>query len=77
MHRVWFDLNSTDQWYAVMREARTMFGRQWRAQSRTRRKFERMFPGHEIVVKTWFEVPDPAFATWCAVKLGVNATPAK
>ena len=72
MHRICFELDTVHQWYAIMAEARKMFGSDWRAQGRTRRKFERNWPGQGSKVRTWFEVPDPTFSTWAAVKHGVS-----
>ena len=71
MHRITFSLTGTDQWYGIMREARQTFGRDWRGQARVKRKLERIRYDHRPV-PVWFEVPDEAFATWCAVKLAVE-----
>ncbi len=73
MHRITFALKDTNQWYAVMREARALYGKNWRAQPHTKRRLDRnrWSPKNERV---WFDVPDPAFASWCAVKLAVEAT---
>lgn len=73
MHRITFLLANTDQWYAVMREARVLYGKNWRAQPHTKRRLDRSRwnPKSERV---WFDVPDPNFASWCAVKLAVEAT---
>jgi hypothetical protein len=77
MHRVWFDLKTEQQWYAVMAEARMMFGRNWRGQGRVKRKFSRMWLSNRTYValhpiRVWFDVPNPAFATWVAIKHGVD-----
>jgi hypothetical protein len=75
MHRVVFELREVDTWYAIMREARMMFGKNWRCQSHVKRRLIRVWAmtGAEQV---WFEVPDPQFGTWCALKLAVIlATP--
>ena len=79
MHRIWLQVDNVDQWYAVMAEARTMFGKNWRGQSRVKRKLTRNWPGVDQSVKVWFDVPDPAFATWVAIKhaLIVAGTPNK
>jgi hypothetical protein len=71
MHRVVFELRDVDTWYAIMREARLMFGKNWRCQSHVKRKLTRTWAmtGTERV---WFEVPDPQFGTWCALKLAVT-----
>jgi len=73
MHRITFSLKNTDQWYAVMKEARALYGKEWRSQPHAKRRLDRM----RWMAKTervWFEVPDPSFASWCAVKLAVEAT---
>lgn len=72
MHRITFEIKNLDTWYKIMAEARTQYGKNWRAQPKTKRKLSgwKMYDG--ALVKVWFEVPDPTFATWCAVKLGVT-----
>jgi hypothetical protein len=52
-----------------MREARAMFGKNWRCQSHVRRKLDW---GSRTAIPVWFEVPDPQFATWVSLKLTVN-----
>lgn len=73
MHRIWFDLRSTDTWYAIMKEATALYGKDgWRSQPRVKRRLERyVWQKHREDNHVWFEVPDPAFATWCAVKHAV------
>lgn len=71
MHRMTFLLADTSQWYAIMQEARSLYGKTWRSQSHVRRKLQRKLKTQLIPV--WFEVPDPAFATWIAVKHAVIA----
>ena len=73
MHRVTFLLQDTRQWYAIMREARVLYGKNWRSQPHAKRRLDRnsWMKKHERV---WFDVPDQAFASWCAVKLAVEAT---
>lgn len=77
MHRIWFKLHSTKEWYAVMKEARIMFGKNWRTQSRVKRRLETNaiwnIPSNAVPV--WFEVPDHRFATWVAVKHAVISVP--
>jgi len=73
MHRMVFELDTLEAWYAIMREARAQFGRNWRAQPRVKRKMERMrWVSNGPKARVWFEVPDATFATFCAVKLGVD-----
>jgi len=76
MHRIWFRLHSVEEWYAIMKEARAMFGKNWRTQSRVKRKLENnTIWGISVnTVPVWFEVPDQAFATWVAVKHAVITT---
>jgi len=76
MHRIWFHLHSTKEWYAVIKEARAMFGTNWRTQSRVKRRLEHHgLWGLKYSVPVWFEVPDQTFATWVAVKHAVIAVP--
>ena len=77
MHRIWFRLHTTKEWYAVMNEARAMFGKNWRTQSRVKRRLEHttLWGISLQPVPVWFEVPDQTFATWVAVKHAVIAMP--
>jgi hypothetical protein len=71
MHRIWFEFDNAQQWYTVMREARTLYNKDWRSQSHVKRRLER----HKYTQKAetvWFDVPEEKFATWCAVKLAVR-----
>lgn len=72
MHRITFMVRDTDQWYKIMREARVLYGKNWRAQPHTKRRLERN-RWQKKEERVWFDVPDPAFASWCAVKLAVEA----
>ena len=72
MHRITFEIRNTETWYRVMAEARSQFGKNWRAQPKTKRKLSSWRLSDAPGVRVWFEVPDPTFATWCAVKLGVT-----
>ena len=74
MHRVWFDIKSITMWYKIVAEANNLYGRNWRGQSHVRRKLEHNW--HDRMYQIWFEVPDPTFATWVAVKHAVIATTA-
>ena len=74
MHRIIIELQTTEQWYNVIREANTWFGTgNWRGQNHVRKKLERNnlwvtqpFPLKNVPV--WFDVPDPQFATWVKLK---------
>ena len=72
MHRIVFELSNTETWYTIMREAKALYGTNWRCQSHVRRRLERNIWGDKQV-PVWFEVPDSAFATWVAVKHAVIA----
>jgi hypothetical protein len=71
MHRIIFMLSDTKAWYAIMKEARALYGKNWRGQPHAKRKLERI-RWTKNNVPVWFEVPDPTFASWCAVKLAVE-----
>ena len=74
MHRIWFQLYTVKEWYAIMKEARAMFGTNWRTQSRVKRRLENKLLWSFSLpepVPVWFEVPDQTFATWVAVKHAV------
>ena len=74
MHRIWFQLHTVKEWYAVMNEARVMFGKNWRTQSRVKRRLEHtaLWGISLQPVPVWFEVPDPKFGTWIAIKHAVR-----
>ena len=72
MHRIAFNINTLDQWYGIMAEARRSYGKNWRGQPKVKRRLESWRPAGAAPIRVWFEVPDPSFATWCAVKLGVE-----
>lgn len=73
LHRVFVELASTDQWYKIIREANTLYGaHNWRGQPRARRRLERERWSGKVTA-IWFDVPDPAFATWVSVKHSVIA----
>jgi hypothetical protein len=73
MHRITFSLKGTDQWYSIMKEARALYGKNWRSQPHAKRRLER-YRWNDKNERVWFDVPDPNFASWCAVKLAVEAT---
>jgi hypothetical protein len=70
MHRIYFELSNEKSWYSLMAEARTWFGKNWRTQPRVKRKFQKYAVVTSVTI--WFEVPDPKFGTWVAVKLAVR-----
>ena len=73
MHRIQVELSDVKTWYAVIRELNSTFGTgNWKGQSHVKRRLDNMIwnPGQTIWV--WFEVPDPKFATWLAIKCAVQ-----
>lgn len=72
MHRITFAIQDTAQWYAVMKEARALYGKNWRAQPHVKRRLDRNRWSKQTE-RVWFDVPDSSFASWCAVKLAVEA----
>jgi hypothetical protein len=75
MYRIAVDLTSEATWYQLMKEARAQYGKNWRAQPHTRRRLAKIsykLAFGEQAVTTWFEVPDPGFATLCALKYSVS-----
>lgn len=73
LHRVVVELVGTDDWYKVIREANALYGtHNWRGQPRAKRRLDlNKWTGKSIPI--WFDVPDPAFATWVSVKHSVIA----
>jgi len=78
LHRFWFYVRTTEQWYGIIRECRSWFGKNWRAQSKVKRKLEsqanvgRITFTRSAPMPVWFEVPDPRFATWISVKFSLQ-----
>jgi hypothetical protein len=74
MHKLYFELTSVEQWYAIMREARAQFGKNWQGQRHVKRRLEHanLWRLPDAVERVWFEVPDPAFGTWIAIKHAVR-----
>lgn len=71
MHRIHIEISNTTTWYAVMQEARTWFGKNWKTQPHVRKKLSR-YRSQTSPINVWFDVPDPKFGTWVAVKLAVR-----
>ena len=71
LHRVWFEVPDTEKWYAIIAEARQLYGQNWNSQRHVKRKLEAW--NRVLPVPVWFDVPDPAFATWVSVKCSVIA----
>jgi len=73
MHRIWFELEDTETWYAIMREATALYGsRNWSTQPRVKRKLEHNRWARKTFL-IWFDVPDVNFATWISIKHAVRA----
>ena len=72
LHRIYVQMQTTDQWYSVMRECRSWFGRNWRTQGRVKRKLHDKYSRLGQTIPVWFEVPDLRFATWISVKLSLQ-----
>ena len=74
MHRIWFDLRDTDTWYAIIKEATALYGRNgWKGQPRVKRRLEKFaWERNRPENHVWFEVPDPSFATWISVTYSVQ-----
>jgi len=81
LHRFWFKIYTSEQWYAVMHECHQLYGKNWRTKRNVLKRFKRaknlsqalqqwMFVNmsHDI----WFEVPDSKFATWISVKYSIE-----
>jgi hypothetical protein len=75
LHRIYFCVDTLPTWYAIMREARQQFGRNWRCQPKVKRRLERLaWAAEDRGQWIWFEVPDLSFVTWASVKLGVKSS---
>ena len=73
MHRVYLEIPNVKVWYKVMHEARGLYGKNWRGQSRVRRRLQPDLWGIQNPVCVWFDVPDENFGTWVAIKCGVTS----
>lgn len=72
LYRVVVELEDTEQWYAIIREAQRLFGPgNWDGQPRVKRKLERVRWSKDRV-RVWFDVPDVSFGSWIGVKLAVR-----
>jgi hypothetical protein len=74
MHKLYFELSDVETWYAIMREARAQFGKNWRSQAHVKRRLENasLWRLSGCAERVWFEVPDPKFGTWIAIKHAVR-----
>jgi hypothetical protein len=74
LHRIYVTLTTQEQWYAVMRECRAWFGKNWQSQGRIKRKLSEglRYGRGAPLVTVWFDVPDLRFATWISVKYSLQ-----
>ncbi len=74
LHRIYVNVTTAEQWYGIMRECRSWFGKNWRTQPRVKRKLaEGQRHGRNLpTVQVWFEVPDLRIATWISVKYSLQ-----
>ena len=67
-YRVLFEMVTVQEWYKVIHEANALYGaHNWRGQPRVKRKLEQNH-WQKKIIPVWFDVPDPAFASWVSVK---------
>lgn len=83
LHRFWFKIHTQDQWYAVINECRLLYGTNWRTQRNVLKRFKKAQTYNQAIQRwlarhwphaIWFEVPDPAFATWVTVKHAIEVS---
>jgi hypothetical protein len=73
MHRVYMEVGTLAVWYKIIREANTLYGRNWRGQSGVRRRLsQNIWTYDNKQERVWFDVPDEKFGTWVAIKCGVR-----
>jgi hypothetical protein len=74
LSKFWFLVDSEKQWYAIIKECRLLFGKNWKGMSKVRRRLaiNQRWGNTREPIMVWFEVPDPQFATWVAVKLSMQ-----
>lgn len=74
LQKFWFQISTENQWYAIIRECREWFGKNWKGQPKVRRKLGNILNGRAGTshLMVWFEVPDSRFATWVSVKYSIQ-----
>lgn len=73
LHRFWFKIANTKQWYGIMRECRAWFGKNWKCEGKVKRKLDYQLRfHHNPPLSVWFDVPDNRFATWISVKYSIE-----
>lgn len=71
LHRFRIYISSTAQWYSVMNECRSWFGKDWKTQPKVRKKLlDWRARGQSVPI--WFEVPDERWATWVSTKFALQ-----
>ncbi len=71
VHRIHFEIADIKTWYAIMKEARTLFGKNWKGQPHVKRRLDRS-KWMQKTERVWFDVPDERFGTWVAIKHAVR-----
>ena len=66
-YRFWVTVDTTKQWYDIIRECNSWFGKNWKGQPHVKRKIKK----HNLV-KVWFDVPDLKFSSWISVKYSLE-----
>lgn len=86
LHRFWFKISTKEQWYALIHECRNTYGKNWRSKRHVLRNFKsvknlgqalQQWMRYNSYHEVWFEVPDPKFATWVAVKFSIEVSDIK
>ena len=73
MHRIQVELRDVAAWYAVIRELNQVVGAgKWKGQHHVKRRLQGLIWQNDRAIWVWFDVPDPAMASWLAVKLAVQ-----
>lgn len=76
-HRVWFEIDTTDRWYSIVREANLLYGSgNWKGQPRTKKKLENN-RWQKKLISVWFDVPDEKFGTWIGIKHAITVAQQK
>lgn len=72
LQRFWFSVTTEQQWYDIIRECRSWFGKNWKGQGKVRRKLKGNVYKINRCLPIWFDVPDARFATWISVKHSIQ-----
>jgi hypothetical protein len=74
LQRFWVYVNTTEQWYSVMKECRAWFGKNWKCQGKVRKKLSSHsgLRWAKQLEPVWFDVPDARWATWVATKMSLQ-----